>query len=725
MIARNANGVLMVLIVSVIMAFNPPIGASKIARSTGITGLQAKVQTDWEREFREIPQQERMKEYMRILSAEPHHMGSAAGKRHAEWMRDQFKSWGLDSELDEFDVLFPTPRERILELVSPDKYQARLKEPAIPDDPDSSDENQLPAYNAYSGDGDVTAPLVYVNYGIPADYEQLKRMGVDVKGKIVIARYGASWRGIKPKVAFEHGAIGCIIYSDPKEDGYYRGDIYPKGPFRNENGVQRGSVMDMPIHPGDPLTPGWGAKKNARRLARDEARTLMKIPVLPVSYGDALPLLKALGGPVAPENWRGALPLTYHVGPGPATVRLKVTSDWNIRTIYNVIARIVGSAYPDEWVIRGNHHDAWVNGAEDPISGMVALLEEARAFGALTKQGWRPRRTIIFCAWDGEEPGLLGSTEWVEHHREELSQKAVAYINSDSTGKGAFSSGGSHSLEKFLNDVARTIPDPVTGEPIWEKMRTIISRTERQMGREPEDVRRDPVDKPINALGSGSDYTAFLDHLGIASLNLSFTGESEGGIYHSIYDSFYWFTKFSDGDFKYTRALAQAAGTVTMRLADAQILPFEFTNFARAVETYIDEIEKLPSQGLDLAPLRRSVEKLKQSAADYDRALRSFALTAGLSGEKPDGLKELNKLLYQSERRLLSEAGLPRREWFKHQIYAPGFYTGYGVKTLPGVREAIEQKNWTEAAEQVKVKSRTLDAMTSQIQSMARILRGL
>jgi N-acetylated-alpha-linked acidic dipeptidase len=722
MIARNAIRVLIVLIVSGVIAIFPSPGASKI---TGISGWQGKVQTGWEKKFREIPQQERLKEYMRILSAEPHHLGSAAGKRNAEWMRDRFKSWGLDCELEEFDVLFPTPKERILELVSPDKYQARLKEPAIPEDPDSSDENQLPAYNAYSGDGDVTAPLVYVNYGIPADYEQLKTLGVDVKGKIVIARYGASWRGIKPKVAFEHGAIGCIIYSDPKEDGYYRGDVYPKGPYRNENGVQRGSVMDMPIHPGDPLTPGWGAKRNVRRLARDQAKTLMKIPVLPVSYSDALPLLKALSGPVAPENWRGALPLTYHVGPGPATVRLKVTSDWNIRTIYNVIARIAGSTYPDEWVIRGNHHDAWVNGAEDPISGMVALLEEARAFGALTKQGWRPRRTIIFCAWDGEEPGLLGSTEWVEHHREELLQKAVAYINSDATGKGAFSAGGSHSLEKFLNEVAREIPDPVTGEPIWEKMRTIISRTERQMGREPEVVRRDPYDKPINALGSGSDYTAFLDHLGIASLNLSFTGESEGGIYHSIYDSFNWFTKFSDGDFKYTRALAQAAGTATMRLADAHILPFEFTNFARTIENYIEEIEKLPSQGVDFGPLRSSVEKLKQSAVDYDRALRSSALTAGLSGGNPDALKELNKLLYQSERRLLSEAGLPRREWFKHQIYAPGFYTGYGVKTLPGVREAIEQKNWTEAADQVKVKSRTLDAMTSQIQSMAQKLREL
>ncbi len=686
---------------------------------------QTKAPNDWEEKFRAIPQSDKLREYMRVLSAEPHHVGSPADKRNAEWMRDRFKTWGLDASIEEFDVLFPTPKERVVELVSPEKYQAKLQEPAIAEDPDSSDQNQLPTYNAYSGDGDVTAPLIYVNYGIPADYEQLAKMGVDVKGKIVIARYGASWRGIKPKVAYEHGAVGCIIYSDPKEDGYFPGDVYPKGPFRNENGVQRGSVMDMPIHPGDPLTPGWGATKNAKRLSREEAKTLMKIPVLPISYGDALPLLKSLGGQVVPENWRGALPITYHVGPGPATVRLKVISDWNIRTIYNVIARIEGSVYPDEWIIRGNHHDAWVNGAEDPISGMAAVLEEARAFGELLKQGWRPKRTIIFCAWDGEEPGLLGSTEWVEQHAEELKQKAVAYINTDATGKGAFSIGGSHTLEKFINDVARAIPDPKTNQPIWERMRTMSSRTERQMGRDLEDTRPayERADKPINALGSGSDYTAFLDHLGVASLNVGFAGESEGGIYHSIYDSFAWFTRFSDGDFKYTRALAQAAGVATMRLADAQILPFDFTNFAATVSNYVEEISKLPKQDVDLTPLRKSVEHLRRVADDYDRALRSFAQNTAIASERPAGLKELNKLLYQSERRLVSEAGLPRREWFKHQIYAPGFYTGYGVKTLPGVREAIEQKNWTEASEQVKVVSRTIDAMSAQIEAASSKLR--
>ena len=689
------RGLVAMLVVA--LAFNPLVSAANAFS----------FDDNWEEKFRSIPKAENLREYMRRLSAEPHHLGSAAGKRNAEWMRDQLNAWGWKAQLEEFDVLFPTPKERVLELVSPEKFQAKLKEPVLAEDSDSGDADQLPTYNAYSGDGDVTAPLVYVNYGVPADYEQLAKMGVDVKGKIVIARYGGSWRGIKPKVANEHGAVGCIIYSDPKEDGYFQGDVYPKGPYRNETGVQRGSVMDMPIHPGDPLTPGWGATKNARRLAREEAKTLMKIPVLPISYGDALPLLKSLAGQVVPESWRGALPITYHVGPGPATVRLKVVSDWKITTLYNVVARIEGSAFPDEWIIRGNHHDAWVNGADDPVSGMVAVLEEARAFGELLKQGWRPKRTLVFCAWDGEEQGLLGSTEWVEQHAEELRQKAVAYINTDSTSKGAFGAGGSHTLEKFVNDAARSVNDPKGKATLWEVMR----------GRRADDKR---ADLRIGALGSGSDYTAFLDHLGIASLNIGFGGDGGGGIYHSIYDSFAWYTRFSDTTFEYGQTLVKVSGTMTMRLANAQILPFEFTNFAETVEGYLEEISKLPKQNVDLSPLNAAVGKLKRVADDYDRALSAVVRTGSL----PTDVKELNRLLYQSERKLLSETGLPRRDWFKHQIYAPGFYTGYGVKTLPGVREALEQKNWAEAAEQTKVISRTLDTMSAQIESATKKLRG-
>lgn len=683
------------------------------------TRTQSGSGVDWEEKFRSIADAGRIRESMRVLSAEPHHIGSAAGRRNAEWMRDQMKAWGLEASIEEFDVLFPTPKERVVEMVAPSQFQARLKEPAIAEDSDSGDANQLPTYNAYSGDGDVTAPLVYVNYGIPADYEQLERMGVSVKGKIVIARYGASWRGIKPKVAYEHGAVGCLIYSDPKEDGYYQGDVYPKGPYRNENGVQRGSVMDMPIHPGDPLTPGWGATKSARRLSREEAKTLMKIPVLPISYGDATPMLKSLGGQVVPEGWRGALPFTYHVGGGDEVkVHLKVVSEWKLHTLHNVVGRIPGSASPDEWIIRGNHHDAWVNGADDPVSGMAVVLEEARGFGELLKLGWRPKRTMIFCAWDGEEPGLLGSTEWVEEHAEELRQKAVAYINTDSTSKGVFGASGSHTLEHFVNDVARSVRDPKGKGSLWDVLKS--RRGGQGQSEEQRRENRARADIRIGALGSGSDYTAFLDHLGIASLNVGFGGEGGGGIYHSIYDSFAWYTRFSDTTFEYSRALVQAAGTLALRLADAKLLPFEFTNFAETVEGYVDEIGRLPRGEVNLAPLRQSSDTLKRAADEYDRALRA----AASGGALPADLKSLNALLYQSERKLLSSAGLPRREWFKHQIYAPGFYTGYGVKTLPGVREAIEQKNWAEASEQVGVVSRTLDAMTAQIDAATRKLSG-
>jgi N-acetylated-alpha-linked acidic dipeptidase len=682
--------------------------------------VQSKQAADWEDRFRALPKPENLREYMHVLAAEPHHLGSAADKRNAEWMRNKLLAWGLQASLEEYEVLFPTPKERLVELVAPERYQAKLKEPALTEDTDSSDENQLPTYNAYSGEGDVTAPLVYVNYGVPTDYEVLQRLGVEVRGKIVIARYGGSWRGIKPKVAYEHGAVGCLIYSDPKDDGYYQGDVYPKGPWRPEFGVQRGSVMDMPIHPGDPLTPGVGATKEAKRLARAEAKTILKIPVLPISYGDALPLLKNLGGQVVPENWRGALPLTYHTGPGLAEVHLKAIFDWKMVTLYNVIAKIEGSTFPEEWIIRGNHHDAWVNGADDPVSGLATLLEEARAFGELLKQGWRPNRTIIFCAWDGEEQGLLGSTEWVEDHAVELKQKAVAYINSDSTSKGWLNASGSHSLEHFINDVTRAVEDPKRKQSLWEALHA--RRTEQARDEVEKTDLRNRADLRISALGSGSDYTAFLDHLGIASLNLGFGGEAGGGIYHSIYDSIAWYTKFSDTSFEYGRALAQAAGTATLRLADAQVLPFEFTNLAETISGYVEELNRLPKQNVELRPLRNAANRLKRAADNYDRALRaSITNSAVISAQT---LKALNALLYQSERKLLSEAGLPRRDWFKHQIYAPGFYTGYGVKTLPSVREALEQKNWTEANEQVRVVSQTLEGMAAHIDEAARRLQG-
>jgi N-acetylated-alpha-linked acidic dipeptidase len=689
----------------------------------GYSAASSLQQRRWEEKMRQMPDPARMRQYMEVLSAEPHHVGSEQGRKNAEYILERFRSWGLKAEIEEFEVLFPTPRERSLEMLEPTYFRAGLQEPPIPEDPDSADRGQLPTYNAYSIDGDVVGQLVYVNYGMPADYEQLERMGVDVRGKIVIARYGGGWRGIKPKVAHERGAIGCIIYSDPREDGYFQGDVYPQGPYRPEYGVQRGSVMDSPLHPGDPLTPGWGSKPGARRIRREESDVITKIPVLPISYGDALPLLRSLRGPVAPESWRGALPITYHIGPGPARVRLKVSFDWSLHKLYNVIARIEGSAYRDEWIIYGNHHDAWVNGAVDPISGMVTVMEVGRALGELLTQGWRPKRTILLCAWDGEEPSLLGSTEWVETHAEELKQKAVAYLNSDSTTRGWLNAGGSHTLERFINDIMKDVIDPKRNKSVWEALRA--RRLELSKTEEEKRELAERADLRIEALGSGSDYTAFLDHIGIASLNIGFGGEAGYGVYHSIYDSLAWYTRFGDPTFEYCKALAQIGGTAVMRLACADVLPFEFTNLADALNRYADDLEKLikksdPPMNLDLGRLRSAIKSLVASARHYERALAK-ATASGFEGKR---LGRINQLLYTSERALTSQEGLPRRPWFRHLIYAPGLYTGYAAKTLPGAREAIEQKLWHEVNPQMERIIVALGRLASQIDEASRLLEG-
>ena len=418
---------------------------------SGYSTRSSQTEREWETKFRAIPEPSNLREYMKHLSARPHHVGSPYDKENAEWILARFKEWGLDAHIETFDVLFPTPKVRVLEMTEPTKFTAKLEEPALAVDPTSNQKSeQLPTYNAYSIDGDVTAPLVFVNYGLPEDYEKLDRLGISVKGKIVIAKYLHSWRGVKPKVAAEHGAVGCIIYSEPQDDGYTRDNVFPQGPMRNPDGVQRGSVMDFASsNPGDPLTPGYVASPEHPRLSRSEAKSITKIPVLPISYGDAQPLLAALKGPMAPDEWRGSLPIPYHVGPGPATVHLKLEFNWDLKPVNDVIAKIPGSVAPDEWIVRGNHHDAWVNGAEDPLSGTSPLLEEARAFGLLLKQGWKPRRTIIYAAWDGEEPMLLGSTEWAEAHADELRQHAAVYINSDGNDRGLLSMGGSHSAGTF------------------------------------------------------------------------------------------------------------------------------------------------------------------------------------------------------------------------------------------------------------------------------------
>ncbi|HEV2341467.1 MAG TPA: transferrin receptor-like dimerization domain-containing protein [Candidatus Acidoferrales bacterium] len=722
------------------------------AKLSGYLGDSSATEQSWEQKFRALPSPDNMKSYMQLLAAEPHHVGSPYDAKNSEWLLAQYKSWGWDAHIETFQVLFPTPKERLLELVEPTHFVATLREPVVPSDPTSSQQNeQLPTYNAYSADGDVTAPLVYVNYGVPEDYEQLDRLGISVKGAIVIARYGHSWRGIKPKLAAEHGAVGCLIYSDPRDDGYYEGDVFPQGPYRPSEGVQRGSVAKMEIYPGDPLTPGVGATADAKRLPIKGNPVIEPIPVQPISYGDATPLLKALGGPVAPDDWRGALPLTYHVGPGPAKVHLKLAFNWDLKPVHDVVAKLAGSTYPNEWVMRGNHYDGWVNGAEDPISGQVAELEEARSLGELYKQGWRPKRTIMYFAWDGEEPGLLGSTEWVEEHAPELATHAVAYINSDGNGRGYLGVEGSHTLESMVNNIAREIQDP-------EKNISVFTREQDlRLARAGSSADRQKIESQKNMtlgdLGSGSDYSSFIDHAGISSLNIGYGGEAGGGIYHSIYDDYYWYSHFDDGSQVYGRALAQTAGTAVMRLADADVIPFDFSGLSEAVDRYVSELQKLAQSErekiewqnkevrdgiftatsdpqkqfvapaietvppyLNFAPMQNAQTALDQAAKRYEAAFAKAEKAGNVSAEG------VNRDLIESERDLLLPDGLPGRPWYKHSLYAPGYYTGYGVKTVPGVREAIEQHKWQEAEQQIEIVAGVLQREAGAITSAASAL---
>jgi N-acetylated-alpha-linked acidic dipeptidase len=757
-------------VVSVALLALPALTQERAPAIDGFSADGARNEQQWEQKFRALPSADNMREDMRRLTARPHHVGSPYDADNAKWLLAQFQQYGWDAHIETYTVLFPTPKERVVELVEPTKFVAKLQEPPVPGDPTSNQQSeQLPSYNAYSIDGDVTAPLVYVNYGAPADYEELDRMGVSVKGAIVIARYGQTWRGIKPKVAGEHGAIGCIIYSDPRDDGYFEGATFPDGPYRPKDGVQRGSVADIPLYPGDPLTPGVGATADAKRLDIKDAQTITKIPVLPISYADAQPLLAAIGGAVAPAAWRGALPITYHVGPGPAKVHLVVKSNWDMKPVNDVIAKLPGSTEADQWVIRGNHHDAWVNGADDPISGQVALLEEARAMGELVKQGWKPKRTIIYCAWDGEEPGLLGSTEFAETHAADLKQHTVIYINSDNNSRGFLSVSGSHTLEPFVVGVAGSVIDPE------KKPMTVLQRDQlRRGGGGAAGGGRGgrgeaPAAAPaqgrggggfqIGALGSGSDYTAFLDYLGIASMDIRFGGESNSaGVYHSAYDDFYWFTKFDDPNYLYGQALSQTIGTAVMRMADADLLPYDFNALTNTVRQYENELEALAQterdeaitrnrqidQGvfnaasdpqeksvpppredvgpyLDFAPLKNAIETMSR-AADHYTAVHARATRGGGTALASASLADVNQKLLLTERSLTDDAGLPGRPWYKHMLYAPGFYTGYGVKTIPAVREAIELKKWTLADEQIVRVSHVLEKEAAAIDDAANAL---
>jgi len=702
----------------------------------GFPEEETDAQITLEAKFDALLNADNLDSWMKYLTAQPHHVGSPYDKKVVDFVAAKFKEWGYQVRIEKFDVLFPTPKLRLVEMLAPTTYKASLTEPPVKGDPYSDQTKEaLPGYNAFSVDGDVTADLVFVNYGIPEDYVELERRGISVEGKIVIAKYAGSWRGIKPKLAAEKGAIGCLIYSDPEDDGYYRGDVYPKGPFKNEYGIQRGSVMDMPMAPGDPLTPGYGATDNAVRIDIKEANTLTKIPVLPISYHDALPLLTALEGPVVPNSWKGALPITYHIGPGPAKVHLKLEFNWELKPAYDVIATMKGSTLPDEWVIRGNHHDAWVHGANDPISGLVALMEEARVVGDLVKQGHQPKRTMMYCAWGAEEQGLLGSTEWVETHAKELKEKVVAYINTDGTGAGFLNAGGSHTLEMFFDEISKSVMDPVMNVSVFER-RNALEKVKNNTSW---------AHYKLGALGSGSDYSPFFQHLGIASFNMGFGGESSGGEYHTMYDSYQHYKRFKDPNFQYGVTLAKVAGRTSLRLANAHILPFEFTHFTSVVKKYANEVINLagslredanrhnmlinngtyalasnPKNNLKVPEKKASVPYF--NFAPLDNALiiltaqsDNFTKTVNNRSLSYHSRRNLNTILRNMERALTREHGLPKRPWYKHHIYAPGFYTGYGVKTLPGVREAIEQSEFEQVQAQIDILASVINKFSSKI----------
>ena len=686
----------------------------------------------------------RVGENIKLLSSVPHHVGSSGGKMVASEIAKVFKEAGWDTKIETYQLMFPTPITRTLEMSGATNYKAKLKETPLKEDATSNQADQLPTYNCWSADGDVTANLVFVNYGLPEDYETLAKYGIDVKGKIVIAKYGRSWRGIKPKVAQEHGAIGCLIYSDPADDGYGAGDAYPVGAFKNDQTVQRGSIMDMVIYPGDPTTPNIASVDGAPRVDHHDAKNLLKIPVLPISYGDATPLLKDMAGPVAPREWGGGLPFTYHIGPSSSMVHLKLAFDWKIRPGLDVIATIKGSEFPDQWVIRGNHHDGWVNGAADPISGMAAELEEAIAIGGLLKQGWKPKRTLVYCAWDAEEPGLMGSTEWVENHAAELQAKAVAYINSDGNGRGFLGAQGSHAFAPLITEISKNVIDPQTGVSVFERSKAARATSASTSAAKKEAF--GSTQYPLGAMGSGSDYSSFIQHLGVPSLNIGYGGEDEGGEYHSIYDSYDMYKRFKDPTFAYGVTLAQTTGRVVMRLAEADALQFDFTELHKTVNGYISELMNNVSELREKTIVENELinnkayvyaadatEKLKtpellsdvpyidftpilNALAKFEKAANKVEAAKKIADQK--NLDAINAKIFRAEQQLLTPTGLPRRPWFKHSLYAPGFYTGYGVKTVPGVREAIEQKNWVETKEQINEVAKAIDSLSVYLEAL-------
>ena len=662
---------------------------------SGFSSKSAKVQHELETKYLALPKAKNAEAYLFRLTEEPHIAGSAAGKAVAEYIHSKYVEWGLYSKLVEYQVYLTYPETVRVTLLEPDTVQLDLREPSWKFDKDSYDSRAVMPFNAYSPSGDVTGQIVYVNRGLPEDYESLSELGIDVAGKIMLARYGGSFRGVKAKVAEEHAALGLILYSDPADDGYMKGDVYPNGPMRPAQAIQRGSLLYLFNYPGDPLTPGFASVKNAKRIKPEEATNIPTIPTVPIAYAQARRILNSLAGPEVPDNWQGGLPLRYHVGPGPAKINLKLQMDTRVRPIYNVITRIEGSEEPEKMIIIGNHHDAWVYGAVDPNSGTASVMEIGRSLGELLKQGWQPKRTIVLAHWDAEEYGLIGSTEWVEENKAELVKNAVLYINIDAAVSGEnFRIGAVPSLDAFIREVAQAIEDPVTGNSVYERW---WADENKEKYKKLNGTLPDTAMTKVGRLGSGSDYSAFLQHAGVPALSMSFGGRY--GVYHSILDNFYWMKNWGDPTFRYHETMAKIGGLMALRFAQADIFPFDYANYADAISKHIDELEKSlredhPERELSFSDLKEKVMEWQQVCVSLNENIQ-----ARLDSLESD--ERLNDALMKLERSLVSRDGLAGRPWFKHRIYAPGLYTGYAAKPLPGIAEAAEEADWQTAEQEI------------------------
>jgi N-acetylated-alpha-linked acidic dipeptidase len=677
-------------------------------------------QYQWDQKFLAVPSPARAEEHLKILTALPHIAGSPEDKKTADYVAQKFKEAGLQTEIVEYKVWMNRPQEISVVVTAP--ANVKMSGPTrehVDGDPFPDNPRVVMPFSGSSPSGDVEAEVVYANYGTPADFKKLEEMKVDVRGKIVIVRYGENFRGVKSFVAEEHGAAGVIIYSDPWDDGYFRGDAYPKGPWRPDSGVQRGSIQYMFKYPGDPTTPGFASVMglpDSQRVAPEKATDMPKIPTTPISYGDARPILENLGGLESPREWQGALPFTYHVGPGPVKVKIHLKQEYRYYTIWDVIGKIPGSKYPDDWVVLGNHRDAWVYGAVDPNSGTAAMLESVRGLGDLLKQSWKPDRTIVFGSWDAEEEGLIGSTEWGEEHERDL-HHAVAYFNLDVAVNGPnFNASAVPSLKGFVRDATKLVPSPKGGTvySVWkdERARSGDRRPgpDFNQGRRPN--ARVEEDVPVGDLGSGSDYSVFIQHLGIPSADMTSSGPY--GVYHSAFDDFTWFKKFGDPTFVYEQQMARVFGIEALHMASADVLPYDYELYGKEISAYIGRAREKATQVLGAsAP---DFKKASEAAARFtDAGTKLLAAQKNLPSD--DAVARLNQTLITAERALLLEKGLPNRPWFRHAIYAPGQYTGYAAVVIPGVNEAIDAKNVQLATEQ-------LQALTDALNRAAATLEG-